>query len=126
MLTIFSIIFMKVSIPHRYGKNFMRSRKLTNLHQVSIPHRYGKNGEGTKLGADLDAKFPFLIGTVRTCSNRFEFQIHSLFPFLIGTVRTLFLFMVTIFSIKFPFLIGTVRTYLHHSISYLHHCFHSS
>ncbi len=53
-------LFLLVSIPHRYGKNFEIGTKLYGWGQVSIPHRYGKNVSGNY------ARFPFLIGTVRT------------------------------------------------------------
>jgi len=33
----------EVSIPHRYGKNFLAQHNSKKAMYVSIPHRYGKN-----------------------------------------------------------------------------------
>jgi len=54
---------------------------------VSIPHRYGKNPE-TVYAILQAAKFPFLIGTVRTLAYDYLKEVIPGFPFLIGTVRT--------------------------------------
>jgi len=77
-----------VSIPHRYGKNFLSLRANSNSTCVSIPHRYGKNTKETALKKSPYIEFPFLIGTVRT-EDKFKYEMkNSKFPFLIGTVRT--------------------------------------
>jgi len=57
--------------------------------------------------------FPFLIGTVRTCTSVFFTRrpLAIWFPFLIGTVRTKTAPpMLHTIERMFPFLIGTVRT----------------
>jgi len=78
---------LAVSIPHRYGKNPKHTITPVMLVQVSIPHRYGKNLFSSHPSTDF-ARFPFLIGTVRTNYYHHTHFEHLTFPFLIGTVRT--------------------------------------
>jgi len=60
---------------------------------VSIPHRYGKNVSPCVIARLYAARFPFLIGTVRTFNWRGHIDDLYGFPFLIGTVRTFTLFI---------------------------------
>jgi len=63
-------IHVKVSIPHRYGKNITLPRLEKQQMRVSIPHRYGKN-LSTIEEKMAGVRFPFLIGTVRTSMGRY-------------------------------------------------------
>jgi len=47
----------EVSIPHRYGKNFVLLELSAKVSQVSIPHRYGKNAVSPCVIARLYAGF---------------------------------------------------------------------
>jgi len=88
----------------------MKKRRSVSRYEVSIPHRYGKN-EILCLPAARTARFPFLIGTVRTIKLVARDMLDEKFPFLIGTVRTEKGSKSRHNRNVFPFLIGTVRTY---------------
>jgi len=101
---------IRVSIPHRYGKNQKQINETAQAMLVSIPHRYGKNSCSLTTTQFFPRMFPFLIGTVRTWYFRTKYSLESNVSIPHRYGKNLVDDLKAFVFVEFPFLIGTVRT----------------